>query len=78
MGEKNELVASVFAASENDVNPIKTAVEVEANLKFEQLAKLKIDSRNVPDTFKILQGQINEDKGMKFRPCFYTQTFLTI
>lgn len=35
MGEKNELVASVFAASENDVNPIKTAVEVEANLKFE-------------------------------------------
>ena len=34
-GRNNELVASIFAASENDVKLIKTAVEVEADLKIE-------------------------------------------
>ena len=48
-GIKNELVARVFAASENGVKPIKTAVEVEADLNPEYLAKLKIDNRNIPD-----------------------------
>ena len=32
-GKKEELVARVFAAIENNVLPIKTAVEVEADLK---------------------------------------------
>ena len=41
-GRKNELVARVFAGSETGVKPIKTAVEVEADLKTEYLAKLKI------------------------------------
>ena len=30
-GRKNELVARIFAASENGVNWIKTAVEIEAD-----------------------------------------------
>ena len=63
---KNELVATVFAASENGVKPIKTAVEVEADLKTEYLAKQKIDDRNIPDPFKIPHGCMNEDEGMKF------------
>ena len=67
-GRKNDLVARVFAASENGVKPIKTAVEVEADLKTEYLAKLKIDDRNIPDLFKILHGWMNEDEGMKFWP----------
>ena len=54
-GRKIELVARVFAASENGVKPIKTAVEVEADLKTEYLAKLKIDDRNIPDPCKITQ-----------------------
>ena len=53
---QNELVAKVFAASENGVKQIKTAVEVEADLKTEYLAKLKIDNSNIPDLLKILHG----------------------
>ena len=52
-GRNFELVVRLFAASENNVKPIKTAVEVEADLKTEYLAKLKIDDRNIPDPFKI-------------------------
>ena len=50
---KNKLVAEVFAAKENRIKPIKTAAEVEADLKTEHLAKLKIDDKNIPDSFKI-------------------------
>ena len=64
MGERNELVLRVFAASENDVKPIKTAVEVETDLKIE--LKLKIDDRNIPDHFKIPHGWMNKDEGMEF------------
>ena len=53
---QNELMAKVFAASENGVKQIKTAVEVEADLKTEYLAKLKIDDSNIPDLLKILHG----------------------
>ena len=53
-GRKNNLVAKVFARSEKDVEPIKTAVEVETDSKTEYLAKLKIDDRNLPDSFKFL------------------------
>ena len=52
-GRNFELVARLFAASENNVKPIKTAVEVEADLKTEYLAKLKLDDRNIPDPFRI-------------------------
>ena len=65
-GRKNQLVARVFAASEDGVKSIKTTVEVEADLKTECLAKLKIDDRNIPHPFKIPHGWMNEDKGMKF------------
>ena len=65
-GRKNQLVARVFAASEDGVKSIKTTVEVAADLKTEYLAKLKIDNRNIPHPFKIPHGWMNEDKGMKF------------
>ena len=54
--EKNELVARVFAASENGVKPIKNVVEIEADLKTEHLAKLKIDDKNISDHLKRAQG----------------------
>ena len=55
-GRNFELVARLFAASENNVKPIKIAVEVEADLKTEYLAKLKIDDRNIPGPFRIPHG----------------------
>ena len=77
-GTENELVARVFSASENSVKPIKTAVEVEADLKTEYLAKLKIDGRNIPDPFKIPHGWMNEDEGMKFSPMLLYPEILSI
>ena len=65
---KIQLVASAFAASKNGVKPIKTSVEVEADLKTEYLAKLQIDDRNIPDPFKIPDGWMNQDEGLKFWP----------
>ena len=65
-GRKNGLVVRVSATSENGVKSIKTDVEVEADLKTEYLAKLKIDDKNIPDPFKIPHGWMNEDEGMKF------------
>ena len=65
-GRKNDLLARLFAAGENVVKPIKSAVEVEADLKAVYLAKLKIDDKNIPDSFKIPHGWINQDEGMKF------------
>ena len=67
-GRKNELVARVFAASKNGVKPIKTAVEVKADLKKEYLAQLKIGDKNIADPSKIPHGWMNEDEGMKLVP----------
>ena len=55
-GRKKEIVARAFATSENGVKPIKTVAEAEADLKTEYVAKLKIDTRNIPDPFKIPHG----------------------
>ena len=63
---KNELVARVFAASKNGVKPIKTSVEVEADLKTKYLSKLKIDDRNLPDPFKIPQGCFPSNVGLLY------------
>ena len=50
-GNKNELVAGVFSAMEN-VMPVKTAVEVEEDLKKEHEKKLRVDDRLIPEPFK--------------------------
>jgi len=67
-GKKVELVARVFAAMENNVQLVKTAVEVETELGEEYVAKLKIDERNIPDPFKIPHGWMQEEEGMVFWP----------
>ena len=55
-GRKKELVARVFNAQENDVKPVKTAVEVEAVLKNEYSKKLVVDDRKIPYPFQIPHG----------------------
>ena len=67
-GRKNKLVGRVFAASETGAKLIKNAVEVEADLKIDYLAKLKIDNRNIPYPFKIPHGWMYGDEGMQFWP----------
>ena len=65
-GNKNELVAPVFSAIENNVMPVKTAVEVEEDSKKEYEKKLRVDDRLIPDPFKIPHGWLEEDEGMAF------------
>ena len=65
MGEKT---ARVFAGTEYGLKLIISAVEVEAALKTEYLAKLKIDDRNKPDPSKLPHGWTNKDEDMKFLP----------
>ena len=65
---KKELVARVFAASENGVQPVKTVVEIESDLITDYKSKLKIDDFLIPDPFKIPHGWMEEDEGMAFWP----------
>ena len=63
---KKELVARIFNAQENDVRPVKIAVEIEAVLKSEDSNKLVVDDRKIPDPFKIPHGWQTEEEGMVF------------
>ena len=65
-GTKKELVARVFAASENGVQPVKTVVELESDLITHYKNKVKIDYFPIPDQFKISHGWMEEDEGMIF------------
>ena len=65
-GNKNELVARVFSAMENNVMPVKTAVEVEKDLKKEYEKKLRVDDRLIFDPFKIPHRWLEKNQGMAF------------
>ena len=67
-GRKKELVARVFNSQENEVKPVKTAVEVEAVLKNEYSKKLVVGDRKIPDPFKTPYGWQTEEAGMVFWP----------
>ena len=62
------MVARVFAASENGVQPVETAVEINSDLITDYKSKLKIDDFPIRDPFKILHGWIEEDEGTTFWP----------
>ena len=49
LGNKNELVARFFSAMNNNVMPVKTAVEVEEDLKKKYEKKLRVDDRLISD-----------------------------
>ena len=65
-GIKKGLIARVFAASENGVQPVKAAVEIESHFITDYKKKLKIDDFPIPDPFKIPHGWMEEDEGMAF------------
>ena len=62
------LVARVFAASENGVQPVKTTVEIESDLITDYKNKLKTDDFPISDPFKISRGWMEEDEGMALWP----------
>ena len=55
-GKKVELVARVFAATENNVQSVKTAVEIETELEVEYMAKVNFYEGTIPNPFKISHG----------------------
>ena len=46
--------------------PVKTAVEVEEDLKKEYEKKLRVDDRLTLNPFKIPHGWLEKDEGMTF------------
>ena len=67
------------SAYENDVQPTKTAEEVERELGNEYQAKLIIDDNCIPDPFVLNSGWLNEENGITSWPMlwFPIQTFST-
>lgn len=80
-GKKDILVARSFAAFENNVAVVKTAEEVEIELKQEYENKLKLKELQLRDPFKLTTGWKNEEEGMSWWPIvpnFYIIQFLMI
>eukprot|EP00795_Rhopilema_esculentum_P010036 gene10036-biopygen12701 len=66
-GRKEELVARVFAAAENDVKPIETAEEIEQEMQDEYMRKLVFKDYVIPDPFH-LDGWLTEEEAIRLRP----------
>ena len=80
-GKKAILVARAFSAFENNVAVIKTAEEVESDLKQEYDNKLKLEDIQLPDPFKLTTGWLDEEEGIScwpMIPTFYIIQFLMI
>ena len=67
-GKKEDLVARVFVAIENEVPTVKTAEEVECKIATEYEAKGKAGCKTLPDPFRITSGWVNEEDGTVFWP----------
>ena len=67
-GKKEELVARVFVAAENDVPILKTAVEVQAEIAEDYDSKLLVEGVRIPDPFAIANGWVPEDESVKLWP----------
>ena len=66
-GKKEELVARVFAAIENDVPLVKTAQEVEKEIAFDYQQKLNMEEGGiVPDPFRLDSEWLNEEDGINY------------
>ena len=65
-GKKAVPVTRAFSASEKNVALIKTAEEVQADLKEDYDDKLKLDEINIPDPFKLNNGWLDEDEGIAY------------
>ena len=60
------MVARVFTASNDGVQPVKTAVEIESDLITNYKNKLKINDFPIHDPFKMPHRWMEEGEGMAF------------
>ena len=68
-GKKEELVARVFVAIENDVPLVKTAEEVEREVAFDYHQKLNLEAEGIiPEPFRLDSGWLSEEVGIKHWP----------
>ena len=67
-GKKDELVARVFAAMENNVRPVKTAEEVEREIQAEYANKLQLVDEHLPDPFLVTDNWLSEEDGLIYWP----------
>ena len=64
-GKKQELISRAFAAAENLAPVLKTADEIQTQIKDEYQQKLKIDTNSsIPDPFKLKNVWLNEEEGI--------------
>eukprot|EP00112_Aurelia_sp_Birch-Aquarium-sp1_P017360 Seg4013.2 transcript_id=Seg4013.2/GoldUCD/mRNA.D3Y31 product="hypothetical protein" protein_id=Seg4013.2/GoldUCD/D3Y31 len=74
-GRKEELVATAFIAIENNVQIVQTAEEVDSVIGKQYLSKLNValfdndmGTEEIPDPFKLIDGWISEEEGVKLWP----------
>ncbi len=67
-GRKDELVARVFVAAENDVPVVKTAEEVQAEIAKEYGSNIVVEEELLPDPFAIVDGWLPENESVKSWP----------
>ena len=67
-GKKIVLVSRVFSAMENNVMPIKTAEEVEDEIRMEYHDKLKLNDIEIPDPFKLMENWLSESEALSYWP----------
>ena len=68
MEKKNELVARVFVASENEVPLVKTAEEVQTEIIEEYGSKLSVEGELLTDPLAIYDGWLPENDSVKLWP----------
>ena len=75
-GKKEELVARVFVAAENDLPVLKTAQQVKADIAENYLSKLRVEGVLLPDPMSLVHGWVPKDEGVRFwRMTLYPDIF---
>ena len=80
-GNKEIFVVRAFSAIENNVTLVKTAQEVEAQLKEEYSKKLELENCTLSDPFRLEAGWMKEEDGIAYwpiKPIMYILNFLMI
>ena len=66
--EKEELIARVFVAAENELPVMQTAEEVQGEIAMANQATLNVEKECLPDPFGIAEGWLPDDPSMTFWP----------
>ncbi len=68
-GKKQELVARAFVASENNVQIVMTAEQIQEEINKSYMDKLSVvDGVEIPDPFSLTEGWLDEENGVRYWP----------